>query len=79
MRGRVMSYVAMAYFGMLPIGSLVIGLISQKIGAPNTMLFQGIISIIVGVSVAEFLRRERLKKEDLEQLEEAEDRAVEGI
>lgn len=79
MRGRVMSYVAMAYFGMLPLGSLLIGTISQKIGAPNTLLCQGIIAIIVGVFVAAFLRRERLRKEDMEQIDEAEDRVVEGI
>jgi len=47
MRGRVMSYVAMAYFGMLPLGSLMIGSISQKIGAPLTMLCQGIAAICI--------------------------------
>lgn len=49
MRGRVMSYVAMAYFGMLPLGSLLIGFISQKIGAPLTMLGQGILGILIAV------------------------------
>jgi len=47
MRGRVMSFVAMAYFGMLPLGSLLIGTVSQKIGAPQTMLCQGIIALAV--------------------------------
>ncbi|WP_158800102.1 MFS transporter [Pedobacter sp. L105] len=47
MRGRVMSYMAMAYFGMLPLGSLVIGTISQKIGAPLTMLCQGIMALCI--------------------------------
>lgn len=47
MRGRVMSYVAMAYFGMLPLGSLLIGTVSQKIGAPLTMLCQGIIALLI--------------------------------
>ena len=79
MRGRVMSYVAMAYFGMLPLGSLVIGTISHRIGAPKTLLFQGIISLIIAALVAAFLRRERLRKEDIPQLEEAEDTSVEGI
>lgn len=46
MRGRVMSYIAMAYFGMLPLGSLLTGGVSQKIGAPNTMLCQGIIALL---------------------------------
>ena len=79
MRGRVMSYVAMAYFGMLPLGSLLIGAISLNIGAPDTLLFQGIISLIIAGIVAAFLRRERLKKEDIAQLEEAEETALEGI
>jgi len=47
MRGRVMSYVAVAYFGMLPLGSLLIGTLSQKIGAPLTMLCQGIMAICI--------------------------------
>lgn len=47
MRGRVMSYVAMSYFGMLPLGSLLVGTVSQKIGAPLTMLCQGIIAILI--------------------------------
>ncbi len=79
MRGRVMSYVAMSYFGMLPLGSLLIGTISQKIGAPNTLLCQGIIAIIVGIFVAAYLKKEKIRKEDMKQIEEAEERAVEGI
>jgi hypothetical protein len=39
----------MAYFGMLPLGSLLIGFISQKIGAPLTMLCQGILAVIITV------------------------------
>jgi predicted MFS family arabinose efflux permease len=49
MRGRVMSYVAMAYFGMMPLGSLLIGFISQKIGAPLTMLGQGILAVLIAM------------------------------
>jgi len=49
MRGRVMSFVAMAYFGMLPLGSLVIGVISQKTGAPLTMLCQGILAVLIAM------------------------------
>jgi MFS family permease len=60
MRGRVMSYVAMAYFGMLPLGSLLVGSISQKISAPLTMLIQGIIAF--GIA-AVFFRLLITKKE----------------
>ena len=47
MRGRVMSYAAMSLFGMLPLGSLMIGNISEHIGAPLTMLGQGIAGLVI--------------------------------
>jgi MFS family permease len=47
MRGRVISYFAMSYFGMMPIGSLLVGAVSQYIGAPNTVLFEGIAALVV--------------------------------
>ncbi|MDP9076865.1 MAG: MFS transporter [Bacteroidota bacterium] len=59
MRGRVMSYVAMAYFGMLPLGSLLIGFISQHIGAPNTLLGEGIIAIVLAATFAKFLLQDK--------------------
>ncbi|MBB6131743.1 MFS transporter [Mucilaginibacter lappiensis] len=59
MRGRVMSFVAMAYFGMIPLGSLLIGTISQKLGAPLTMLCQGIAALIIAVCFSVFLRSDR--------------------
>jgi MFS family permease len=55
MRGRAMSYTAMAYFGMLPLGSLLIGNISQKIGAPLTMLCQGIMAIVIAALFSKLL------------------------
>src|SRR6202012_1773099 len=47
MRGRVISYFAMSYFGMMPIGSLLVGTVSQYVGAPNTILFEGIAALVV--------------------------------
>jgi hypothetical protein len=47
MRGRVISYFAMAYFGMMPIGSLLIGGVSQIAGARPTMLGSGVIALIL--------------------------------
>jgi MFS family permease len=49
MRGRVMSYVAMAYFGMLPLGSLLIGSVSQWVGAQNALLIQGILAFTIAL------------------------------
>src|SRR5690606_11095192 len=41
MRGRVISYYAMAFFGMQPIGGLLVGTASSYVGAPTTLLTQG--------------------------------------
>jgi MFS family permease len=65
MRGRVMSYVALAYFGMLPLGSLLIGAISQKIGAPNTILCQGILALLIAATFSKFLRGDKMNKKNM--------------
>jgi len=49
MRGRVISYFAMAYFGMLPIGGLLIGSVSYYLGSPNTILAQGLAALLIGL------------------------------
>lgn len=49
MRGRVMGFVVLAFFGMLPLGSLLISTLSQHIGAPKTMLCQGIAALIITI------------------------------
>ena len=79
MRGRVMSYVAMAYFGMLPLGALLIGAISQQIGAPNAILCQGIVALIVAAVFSKYLRRDRINKNNTAQIKEAEEAVVEEI
>jgi MFS family permease len=40
-RARVMSYYAMAFFGMAPFGSLLAGALAHRIGAPNTVIVTG--------------------------------------
>jgi MFS family permease len=62
MRGRVMSYVGMAYFGMLPLGSLLIGTVSQQIGAGNALLIQGILALSIALMI-HLCMREPTKKE----------------
>lgn len=56
MRGRVISYFAMAYFGMQPLGSLLVGMLSQYIGAPATMLIEGFAALIVVAVFWRYLR-----------------------
>ena len=64
MRGRVISYFAMAFFGMQPLGGLLVGTVSQYIGAPNTILAQGIAAIVIAVLFLPFLRKDILKEKD---------------
>ncbi len=72
MRGRMMSYIAFAYFGTLPLGSLLIGTVSQHIGAQNTLLVQGIISLIIAAIFFPMLRRESLTEDEKTQMGEVE-------
>jgi MFS family permease len=79
MRGRVMSYVAMVYFGMLPLSSLLVGFISQKIGAPDTILLQGITALIIAGLFLKFLRKKKLDDKDKILEEQAENLVLEKI
>jgi MFS family permease len=45
-RGRVMSFYAIAFIGMAPFGSLIGGVIARNIGAPLTLTFCGVSSIV---------------------------------
>ena len=49
MRGRIISFYAMAFFGMMPIGSLLVGLISRWVGVPRTVLFEGFTALVIGL------------------------------
>jgi predicted MFS family arabinose efflux permease len=72
MRGRMISYLAFSIFGMLPMGSLLTGFISQKIGAPNTMLIQGFIALLIAFLIFSFLRKNKLEENKQAELAEAE-------
>jgi MFS family permease len=72
MRGRVMSFLLMAMTGMLPLGGLIVGAISQHIGAPYTLIGQGFLALIIAAGFAKFLGRDKLSKNKLKSFEEAE-------
>ncbi|WP_158799088.1 MFS transporter [Pedobacter sp. L105] len=55
MRGRVISYLTTAVYGMLPLGSLLIGFVSKHIGAPASLLCTGILALIITVLFSKFL------------------------
>lgn len=64
MRSRSISYYLMAYQGMIPVGSLIIGYVSHIIGTRNTVAIQGIICIISVIVYVYYKRQSTV--EDLE-------------
>jgi MFS family permease len=61
-RGRVVSIYAMAFFGMQPLGGLIIGFTSQHIGVENTILSEGIIALLIGGLHLRFLQKRKLER-----------------
>ena len=53
-RGLVMAYYSMAFQGMVPFGSLLAGTLAARIGAPATLIWGGVFTI---VGAAWFARR----------------------
>ena len=49
LRGRVMAFYTMAFLGTAPIGSLLAGVVSEHIGATNTILLGGLACVAAGV------------------------------
>ena len=49
MRGRVMSFFTMAFFGTAPLGSLLAGYVSDRVGGPATLFVAGL--CFVGLAV----------------------------
>ena len=45
-RGRVMSFYTMAFMGTAPFGSLLAGLVAERLGVPHTLMFGGIGCIV---------------------------------
>jgi MFS family permease len=62
MRGRVISFYAMAFFGMQPLGGLLVGAVSQWIGTQDTVMLEGGVALLIGILHFRFLRRSKLKK-----------------
>jgi len=61
MRGRVISVYAMAFFGMQPLGGLLIGFISHQIGVENTVMAEGILALIIGILHVQFIQKNKSK------------------
>ena len=54
-RGRVMAFYTMAFFGTVPIGSLLSGLAAEHVGAPMTIRLGGVICFVSGLWFASVL------------------------
>ena len=78
MRGRVISYYAMAFFGMQPIGGLIVGSAAQAIGAPLTMLLQGVATLLIGILFFPFLRKDILSRKQRMKLNQVEEQVIEN-
>jgi len=63
MRGRVISFYAMAFFGMQPLGGLLVGSISKWIGTTDTLMGEGIAALLIGFLHWRYLHKEKLRKE----------------
>ena len=59
LRGRVMAFYTMAFLGTTPIGSLIAGVIADRIGPTNTILVGGLACIAGGAWFALRLPRFR--------------------
>lgn len=59
LRGRVMAFYAMAFFGSAPIGSLLAGVLADRIGAPATIVLGGAACIAAGLWLMTALPRLR--------------------
>ncbi len=57
MRGRVISVYILAFSAMLPLGSLLVGAVSQQVGAPPTVLAEGVLAMLLGLLHLRQLRK----------------------
>lgn len=64
MRGRVISYYVMAFGGMLPLGSLAVGLLAHLTSAPFTVLVEGLGGIITLFSFIPAFRKTTKRSEE---------------
>lgn len=78
MRGRVISFYAMAFFGMQPLGGLLVGSVAEVIGAPLTVLLEGVATLLIAVLFFPFLRRDLMMKKYRMKLRQLQQQTVES-
>ncbi|HMR17841.1 MAG TPA: MFS transporter [Sphingobacterium sp.] len=55
-RGRIMSYYVMAFQGIFPIGSLLIGAVAEGVGIKNTLYIMGSAGVLIAILYYVYLR-----------------------
>lgn len=63
MRGRVIGILLMAIFGMMPLGSVLIGAVTQHVGPTITVAAEGIIAIIIALAFGKYLIKDNKSKD----------------
>ncbi|MDR4895021.1 MULTISPECIES: MFS transporter [unclassified Chryseobacterium] len=80
MRSRAISILLTAIFGMLPLGSVLIGFISEKIGAPKTLLLEGISGILIVIVFRRLLfKKNKTEAVNPQLLEESEEQFINKV
>jgi len=59
LRGRIMSIYALTFFGLMPIGSLGVGLTAERFGQPAAVLIGSGITLLAATAIAVFMPRLR--------------------
>ena len=62
LRGRIMSIYALTFFGLMPIGALVIGLMAEHLGQPAAIFIGTGIMFLAAIANAVFMPRLRLQE-----------------
>jgi predicted MFS family arabinose efflux permease len=57
MRGRVISLYVLMYAAAMPLGSVLVGAVSQRIGVRPTVLAEGILALLIGLLYVRNMRR----------------------
>ncbi len=51
LRGRVMSIYTLTFFGLMPLGSLLLGIIASQWGEPQAVMFSGFMMLVLALSM----------------------------
>jgi hypothetical protein len=68
----------MAFFGMQPLGGLLVGSAAHLIGAPLTVLLQGIATLLIAIIFFPFLRKDILLRKQRMKLRQVEEQVIEN-